>query len=59
MIMKPPLGPLAATWYSLATAKVETAVETTEAETLPLHKDSEYDEEEEGEIRESEGRWKR
>lgn len=57
----PPLGPLKATWFDPASAtKIETPVEMTpETETLPLHQDGYDDEEEEGEIRESEGRWKR
>jgi len=63
-VSKGPLGPLTATWHIPATVKVETPVETpkleeTETETLTLNKDEYDDEEDEGEIRESEGRWKR
>jgi len=60
-----PLGPLNGTWYFPPTISESTAVSTavsTAMEETPvgygLDKDYSYEEEEEGEVDESEGRWK-
>lgn len=59
------MGPLTATWYTLANNTTQNNAATTSDEMTSgiedegLEKGYVYDEDEEGEIREPEGRWKR
>lgn len=61
----PPLGPLTGTWYSPKPVEQQTINNVGDSsggevlEELGFGKEYVYDDEEEGEVGESEGRWKR
>lgn len=60
----PPLGPLSAGWFTGETTTkemttTEDVVEESGEDTGEERKEYVYDEEEEGEVQDSEGRWKR